>query len=123
MELKLYRCEHCGNIAFKLIDSGVSMVCCGEKMQELRPNTTDGAVEKHVPQITRNENAVSIQVGSTIHPMVEEHYIQLIAAVSERRVTFQLSEPGDAPVMQVESEKPVAAYEYCNLHGFWKGQE
>lgn len=123
MELKLYRCEHCGNIAFKLVDSGVPMVCCGEKMQVLVPNTTDGAVEKHVPQVTRNGNAVSIQVGSTIHPMQEEHYIQLIAAVSENRVSFQLPKPGDAPVMQVESDKPVTAYEYCNLHGFWQGQE
>ena len=81
MELKLYRCAHCGNIAFKLVDKGVPLMCCGQKMEELVPNTTDGALEKHVPQITREGNHVTIQVGSTIHPMLEEHYIQLIAAV------------------------------------------
>ena len=107
MELKLYRCAHCGNIAFKLVDKGVPLMCCGQKMEELVPNTTDGALEKHVPQITREGNHVTIQVGSTIHPMLEEHYIQL----------------GDEPVLKTGGADPVTAYEYCNLHGFWKAQE
>lgn len=123
MELKLYRCAHCGNIAFKLVDSGVPMVCCGEPMQELKANVTDGAVEKHVPQITREGDHVTIQVGSTIHPMLPAHYIQAIAAVSGNQVIFQLPKPGDEPVMKIEGSEPVTAYEYCNLHGFWRGEE
>ena len=123
MELKLYRCAHCGNIAFKVVDKGVPLMCCGQKMEELVPNTTDGALEKHVPQITREGNHVTIQVGSTIHPMLEEHYIQLIAAVSGNKVTFQLPKPGDEPVLKAGGAEPVTAYEYCNLHGFWKAQE
>ena len=51
MEMKLYRCAHCGNIVFKVVDKGVPVVCCGEPMQELVPNTTDGALEKHVPVV------------------------------------------------------------------------
>ena len=123
MELKLYRCAHCGNIAFKLVDKGVHLMCCGQKMEELVPNTTDAALEKHVPQITRDGNHVTIQVGSTIHTMLEEHYIQLIAAVSGNKVTFQLPKPGDEPVLKTGGADPVTAYEYCNLHGFWKAQE
>ena len=123
MELKLYRCAHCGNIAFKLVDKGVPLVCCGEPMQELKANVTDGAVEKHVPQITRDGAHVTVQVGSTIHPMLPEHYIQIIAAVSGNKVTFKLPKPGDEPVLKVGSSEPVTAYEYCNLHGFWKGEE
>ena len=123
MELKLYRCAHCGNIAFKLVDKGVPLMCCGQKMEELVPNTTDGALEKHVPQITREGNHVTIQVGSTIHPMLEEHYIQFIAAVSGNKVTFQITKPGEEPVMKTGGTEPVTAYEYCNLHGYWKGQE
>lgn len=123
MELKLYRCNHCGNIAFKLVDSGVPMVCCGEPMQELKANVTDGAVEKHVPQITREGDQVTVQVGSVKHPMLPEHYIQIIAAASGNKVTFQLPKPGDEPVMKTTESNPVTAYEYCNLHGFWKGQE
>lgn len=123
MELKLYRCNHCGNIAFKLVDSGVSLVCCGEPMQELKANTTDGAVEKHVPQVTREGDKVTVQVGSVKHPMLPEHYIQIIAAVGGSQVTFQLPKPGDEPVLETTQAAPVTAYEYCNLHGFWKGQE
>lgn len=123
MELKLYRCAHCGNIAFKVVDKGVPLMCCGQKMEELVPNTTDGALEKHVPQVTRDGNHVTVQVGSTIHPMLEEHYIQFIAAVSGNKVTFQLPKPGDEPVLKTGGADPVTAYEYCNLHGYWKGQE
>lgn len=73
MELKLYRCAHCGNVAFKLVDKGVPLFCCGQKMDELVPNTTDGALEKHVPAVSRDGKEVSVQVGSVIHPMLEEH--------------------------------------------------
>ncbi len=53
MEFKLYRCAHCGNIVFKVVDKGVPIMCCGEKMQELIPNTTDAATEKHVPMVEK----------------------------------------------------------------------
>ena len=49
--MKFYICNHCGNIIAYVKSSGVPVVCCGEKMQELVPNTTDAAVEKHVPVI------------------------------------------------------------------------
>ncbi|MBR4082030.1 MAG: desulfoferrodoxin, partial [Clostridia bacterium] len=39
--MKFYVCKHCGNIITKLEDKGVPVVCCGEKMQELTPNTVD----------------------------------------------------------------------------------
>ena len=123
MELKLYRCAHCGNIVFKAVYSGVPLMCCGQKMEELVPNTTDGALEKHVPQITRDCSHVTVQVGSVVHPMLDAHYIQLIAAVSGDKVTFRMPKPGEEPVLKVGGAEPVTAYEYCNLHGFWKGQE
>lgn len=123
MELKLYRCSHCGNVAFKLVDKGVPLVCCGDAMDELIPGTTDGAREKHVPAISRDGKEVTVQVGSVIHPMLEEHYIQIIAAAAGDTVTFRLPKPGDAPVLKVDSEAPVTAYELCNLHGFWKSNE
>lgn len=123
MELKLYRCPHCGNIAFKLVDAGVPLVCCGQPMEEMTANTTDAAVEKHVPQITREGGHVKVQVGSTVHPMQPEHFIQFIAAVSGDTVTIRLPKPGEEPVLMTGGGAPVTAYEYCNLHGLWKGQE
>ena len=73
MEFKLYRCAHCGNIVFKVVDKGVPIMCCGEKMQELIPNTTDAATEKHVPVVTVEGSMVDVKVGSAPHPMIPEH--------------------------------------------------
>ena len=49
MNRKFYRCAHCGNIIAFVNSSGVPVMCCGEKMQEIVPGTVDAAVEKHVP--------------------------------------------------------------------------
>ena len=123
MELKLYVCRHCGNVIWKVIDKGVPVTCCGEKMEELVPGTTDAAREKHVPDIKREGDTVKITVGSVVHPMLEEHYISMIAAVSGDTATVRFPKPGDEPTLTVESHEPVTAYEICNLHGYWKGQE
>lgn len=123
MELKLYVCPHCGNVVWKVVDKGVPLVCCGQKMVELIPDTTDASLEKHVPAIQREGDKVTIQIGSVIHPMLEEHYISMIAAVSGDTVTVRFPKPGDDPTLTVESKEPVTAYEICNLHGYWKGQE
>lgn len=125
MELKLYRCAHCGNIAFKVVDKGVPLFCCGEKMEELIPNTTDGAVEKHVPVVETAAHGsgyvVTVKVGEVEHPMLPEHYIDLIAAVTDNVVTFKFPQPGDKPQLTVHStDGKVAAYEHCNIHGYWK---
>ena len=76
--MKYYICEHCGNIIEYVKDSGVPVMCCGQKMTEIVPGTSDGAVEKHVPVVTVSGNEVLVQVGSVEHPMVEEHYICLL---------------------------------------------
>ncbi len=122
MEFKLYRCEHCGNIAFKVVDKGVPLMCCGQKMVELTANTTDGALEKHVPVVERDGENVTVKVGSVAHPMLPEHYIQFIAAVSGDTVTIRTPAPGDEPVLTLKAGEDVTAYEWCNLHGYWSGK-
>ena len=54
------------------------------KMQELVPNTTDAAVEKHVPVIQIDGSKVTVTVGSAEHPMIPEHYIQWIALATRQ---------------------------------------
>ena len=85
-EVKFYRCNHCGNIIEKIVDSGVSVICCGEEMTELVPNTTDAATEKHVPVVAVEGSKVTVQVGSVAHPMTEEHYIQWICLVTSKGI-------------------------------------
>ena len=121
--MKFYICNHCGNIIAYVRDKGVPVVCCGEKMQELVPGTTDGAVEKHLPVITREGEKVTVAVGSAAHPMMEEHWIQWIALETTGGNQRKELHPGDEPkavFLVPEEDEIVAAYEYCNLHGLWK---
>lgn len=122
-ERKFFICKHCGNIVGMIHDAGVPLVCCGEKMQELVANTTDGAQEKHVPVVTVEGNKVTVAVGSVAHPMLDAHYIQWIYLETEQGGQRKALKPGGKPeavFMLTEDDKAVAAYEYCNLHGLWK---
>ena len=121
--VKLYKCSHCGNIIEMVEDKGVKVVCCGEPMQLLDPNTTDAATEKHVPVVESAGNKVTVKVGSVEHPMTEEHHISFIILETDRGVQRKDLDPAGKPEAEfvlADGEKAVAAYEYCNLHGFWK---
>ncbi|MEE1228956.1 MAG: desulfoferrodoxin family protein [Lachnospiraceae bacterium] len=119
-----YKCSKCGNfITFLTEKTPCTPICCGEPMEELVANTTDAATEKHVPVITVDGDKVTVQVGSTIHPMTPDHYIQFIVLETSRGYQKVDLEPGIQPVVDFklnDDEEPVAAYEYCNLHGLWK---
>ncbi len=123
--MTFYRCEHCGNIVAFINDAGVPLVCCGEKMKALTPNTSDGAGEKHVPVIKVDGQLVTVTVGSVEHPMLEEHSIQWIVLETKEGRQRKTLKPGDKPVAKfalTEGDSVVAAYEYCNLHGLWKAE-
>ena len=68
--MQFYICEHCGNIVTFVKSSGVPVMCCGQKMTELIPGTTDAAVEKHVPVVQSEGAQVTVTVGSVEHPML-----------------------------------------------------
>ena len=119
---KFFVCKHCGNMIGLLHDAGVPMMCCGEKMVELVPNTTDAAQEKHVPVATVEGNKVVVNVGSVNHPMAAEHWIQWVYLETDKGGHRKVLNPGEKPHVVfalTEDEKPVAVYEYCNLHGLW----
>ena len=122
---KFYVCEHCGNLIGMIHDAGVPMMCCGQKMTELVPGTSDGAHEKHVPVVKINGDTVVVEVGAVEHPMVEAHYIQWIAIETTKgsqRVKLEYTDKPRAEFKLADGESFVAAYEYCNLHGLWKAE-
>ena len=124
MEMKFYRCAHCGQIVAFVKNVGVPVMCCGQKMQEIVPGTTDASVEKHVPVYEVKDGIVTVAVGSAEHPMLEAHYIEWIAIQTSFGSQMKALKPGDAPKAQfalLPGEEVIAAYEYCNLHGLWKG--
>ena len=123
-ETKFYICEKCGNIAGKIHDSGVPMVCCGQKMTRLEPGTVDASREKHLPVVEVEGNTVRVTIGSVIHPMAEEHSILWVYLETDKGGQRKCLEVGAAPVVTfaLSDEKPIAAYAYCNLHGLWKSE-
>ena len=123
-EQKFFICRHCGNIVGMVVNAGVSITCCGEKMEELIPNTVEASAEKHLPVVTVDGSHVTVNVGSIDHPMLPEHYIEWIYLQTENGGQRKKLNPGDAPEANflLTGDKPVAAFAYCNLHGLWKAQ-
>ena len=123
--MEFYICEHCGNIIGMVKDSGVPVMCCGQKMTKMVPGTSDGAFEKHVPVYTVKDNTVSVTVGSEEHPMLDAHYIEWIAVETAKGAQRKKLKPGEAPKAEfalTPDDSVVAVYEYCNLHGLWKSE-
>lgn len=122
--MEFYYCEHCGALYVKANQVGnVTPVCCGEPTKKLTANTTDAAVEKHVPVVTREGNKISVVVGEAVHPMEENHFITMIAAVQGDKVQSVALKPGEEPKAEFFVEDgPVTVYEHCNKHGLWKAE-
>lgn len=123
MEQKFFTCKHCGNIIAFVNESGVPVMCCGEKMQRIEAGSTDAAKEKHVPVVAVNGNEVVVSVGSVAHPMAENHYIEWISLETKQGNQRKMLSAGEEPQAKFalcEGDEPVAAYAYCNLHGLWK---
>jgi superoxide reductase len=120
---RVYKCAKCGNIVESLWNGKPDLSCCGEVMKPLVPNTTDAAVEKHVPVIERSGTTVKVKVGSAAHPMTPAHYILFIEVVHGQNVYRRDLKEGDtvaeATFLIPDDGQPLVAREFCNLHGFW----
>ena len=119
--LKVYKCDICGAV-LEVANDGHGITCCGQPMRVLTANTTDGAMEKHVPAVEVEGNTVTVKVGEVEHPMTEAHLIQHIwlettDGIQKKSLTHE--DKPEAVFALADGVKPVTAYEYCNLHGFW----
>ena len=119
---KFLICKICGNIIGVIESRSASLTCCGAKMTELEANTVEASTEKHLPDVTVSGNEIHVSVGSVLHPMEEAHHITFIYVETEhggQRKSLKIGEEPKASFSFV-NDKPVAVYEYCNLHGLWK---
>ena len=121
---KFYICEKCGNLIEKIDDSGVPVVCCGQKMTPIVAGTVEASREKHIPVASVEGNVVKVSVGSVEHPMAEEHSILWVELKTDRGVQRKNLVVGEPPVVSfaLAGEKPLEVYAYCNLHGLWKSE-
>ncbi|MBR0295564.1 MAG: desulfoferrodoxin [Bacilli bacterium] len=121
--MQFFKCKHCGKIIAIVKGCPCPTICCGEPMEELVANTQEASFEKHIPVVTVKDNIVHVEVGSTLHPMLEAHFIEWIALQTKNGNQRKVLKPGDAPVADfalLPGDEVVACYAYCNLHGLWK---
>ena len=121
--MKFYKCAHCGKIIALINDVNVPTICCGEVMQEIKENTVDAAVEKHIPVYEVKGNKVHVEVGSILHPMLDNHYIEWILLKSKNGNQRVRLNPGDEPKADfalIDGDEVLEVLAYCNLHGLWK---
>ena len=121
--MKFFKCDTCGQILTLIEETGAPLTCCGKPMRELRPGTTDGALEKHVPVWEVSNGKVFVTVGSVEHPMLPEHFIGFVALRTRHGCQVKKLHPGEPPKAVfplLEGDEVLEVYEYCNLHGLWK---
>ena len=112
MELKFYKLNDELLYSYKDLD-----------LEKVVANTVDAAKEKHVPEVKQEGNKVFVQVGSVMHPMLENHYITFILLETNQGLYKKELKPGMEPRANFnlsEGEELLATYEFCNLHGLWK---
>ena len=96
MMKKFYKCEVCGKV-IQVETPGAPVSCCGKPMVELKANSQDAAVEKHIPEVTVDGNKISAVVGSVIHPMTVEHHIEWLWLETEKGGQFWYLKPNEEP--------------------------
>ena len=118
-ELVIKKCLKCG-ATIKVIkdchchDCGIT--CCGEPMKEIRANSTDGAVEKHKPTYTFENDKLIVTIN---HVMEKEHYIEWICLITDDKEEYIYLNPGDEPKAIFNKVTNGKIYSYCNKHGLW----
>ena len=119
-ELIIKRCKSCG-ATVKVIEDcnceGCGIVCCGEAMEILKPNSVDAAVEKHVPNYEKVEDEIFVTVN---HVMEKEHFIEWIALVADNKQYMVKLYPEQNAECRFPYISGSCLYAYCNKHGLWK---
>ncbi len=121
--MRILKCQKCDNMVLELIKKPCNLMCCNDELVEVVPKTIDTGKEKHLPAVKVDGKKVEIKVGEIPHPMQDVHFINLIILETSKTVHVTKLTPNDEPVtsfMMTEDEKPLNAYEYCNIHGLWK---
>lgn len=123
MEVRLFKCEKCGNIVLKLVDGHTTPHCCGQPMKEIHPAVIEGKEEHHLPVVHRCEDGhIKVCIGKESHPMTPEHRIEFVILQTPKGCLIRHLEPGQEPILKFPPTScgPITVYAYCNLHGLWK---
>ena len=117
--MKFYKCSKCIGILFKLKSHNNAISCCDEEMQEIKVNNVDYSNEKHMPQISFSNNLMNVSIGSTTHPMTNDHLIEwvFVEYANGGEFVYLYNEP--FVTLNVLGKVVKNVYSYCNQHGLW----
>jgi len=115
--LQYYKCEECGNSVEILTSGNGELVCCGAAMKLYPDVNVKNRIKS--PVVERIEGGFKVKIFK--HPMVEDHYIEWVQAVTGKKAYRHFFEPGDAPEVEflIDAED-VEIRHFCSLHGFGK---
>ena len=125
--MRLYKCNDTG-LMFEDInnsDNCLELSFCAIKGYVPKEHE-EGLTEKHIPTYERKGNDLVVTIGSTPHPMTEDHYIEYVEL--ETNKGFYRKSPTKDPVVTFrleDGEEILNIYAFCNIHGLWikKGKE
>ena len=118
-EILLKKCMHCGAIVktvkdCKCEDCGIT--CCKETMKTIKSNSVDASIEKHMPTYEITDDKIIVKVN---HVMEEEHYIEWICLLTDKKEEYMYFLPGDKAIATFDKVSSGKIYSYCNKHGLW----
>lgn len=120
---EFYKCGICGNLVMVGEVGAGKLVCCGKEMTLLKEQTImQEGKEKHVPIVEMNGTNLKVKIGSVEHPMVPEHFIELVQVIQRGRVVAQKQlVPNEKPEADfcLPSNAPVKVRILCNIHCLW----
>lgn len=117
---EIFKCDICGVICEILNPGGGTLSCCGAPMRLVKENNQEASVEKHIPVLTRNGDEVTAVVGETLHPMINEHFVEWIEVLTENKIYRHHLKPGEEPKATfLIKEEILYSRAYCNIHGLW----
>ena len=121
---QIFKCGICGNVVSVIESGSGELVCCGQPMKLLEEKTFgDEGKEKHVPVVEKTGSSVTVKVGSTLHPMEKNHYIELIQIIQKGEIVAgKRLGPEDSPTAEfcLADAENLTARALCTVHGLWK---
>lgn len=94
-----------------------------DNLDKVIEHSQDPSTQYHVPYIIEEDNGYLVKIGKDKdHPMIPEHYIQMVELHVDDFLYRKYLKPGESPhvFFKVPKGKIIAAREFCNVHGLWK---
>ncbi len=120
MDSNLFLCPMCGRIVEEHVVGRGPLVCCGNVMIKLTPNST-GFPEDHAPRVYPEGDETVIEVGLVPHEMNEESSILWLEVIKDDRRSREylglMSRP-EASFSKLNA--PFRVRILCSKHGLWE---